>query len=77
MNFIYDDRADVSAGVMFSDSDLLGCPVRVTVSPRNLKEGCCEITARDKSFAHKPTVADTANKVQEIVNELKAQLAVK
>ena len=74
---IYDDRADVSAGVMFSDSDLLGCPVRVTVSPRNLKEGCCEITARDKSFAHKPAVADTAAKVQEIVNELKAQLAVK
>ncbi len=74
---IYDDRADVSAGVMFSDSDLLGCPVRVTVSPRNLKEGCCEITARDKSFAHKPAVADTAVKVQEIVNELKAQLAVK
>ncbi len=74
---IYDDRADVSAGVMFSDSDLLGCPVRVTVSPRNLKDGCCEITARDKSFAHKPAVADTADKVQEIVNELKAQLSVK
>lgn len=74
---IYDDRADVSAGVMFSDSDLLGCPVRVTVSPRNLKEGCCEITARDKSFAYKPAVADTAAKVAETVNELKAQLAVK
>ncbi len=74
---IYDDRASVSAGVMFSDADLLGCPVRVTVSPRNLKDNCCEITARDKSFTHKPSVDETAAKVMEVVNELKAQLAVK
>ncbi len=74
---IYDDRATVSAGVMFSDADLLGCPVRVVVSPRNLKDGCCEISARDKSFSHKPAVAETADKVLEVVNELKAQLAVK
>ncbi|MBQ8614079.1 MAG: proline--tRNA ligase [Ruminiclostridium sp.] len=74
---IYDDRATVSAGVMFSDADLLGCPVRVVVSPRNLKDGCCEISARDKSFSHKPAVAETADKVLEVVNELKAHLAVK
>ena len=35
---IYDDR-NVRPGVMFSDADLLGCPVRVVVSPRNLAEG--------------------------------------
>jgi len=74
---IYDDRASVSAGVMFSDADLLGCPIRVTVSPRNLKDNCCEITARDKSFSHKPSVDETAAKVMEIVNDLKAQLTVK
>ncbi len=74
---IYDDRATVSAGVMFSDADLLGCPVRVIVSPRNLKDNCCEITARDKSFSHKPSVDETAAKVQEVVNELKAQLTIK
>lgn len=45
---LYDDR-HVSAGVMFSDADLLGVPVRVIVSPRNLKEGCCELVTRDKS----------------------------
>ncbi len=73
---IYDDRASVSAGVMFSDADLLGCPVRVIVSPRNLKDNCCEITARDKSFSYKPSVDETAAKVQEVVNELKSQLTV-
>ncbi len=47
---IYDDR-NVSAGIMFSDADLLGVPVRVIVSPRNVKNGVVEITARDKSFS--------------------------
>ncbi|MBR6737109.1 MAG: proline--tRNA ligase [Clostridia bacterium] len=46
---IYDDR-NVSAGIMFSDADLLGVPLRVVVSPRNVKNGVVEISARDKSF---------------------------
>ncbi len=45
---IYDDR-EVRAGVMFSDADLLGVPIRVIVSPKNLQENCIEITTRDKS----------------------------
>ena len=46
---IYDDRP-VSAGVMFSDADLLGVPVRVIVSPKTLARGAAEVSARDKSF---------------------------
>jgi prolyl-tRNA synthetase len=38
MEVIYDDR-NIRPGAMFSDADLLGVPVRVIVSPRNLKEG--------------------------------------
>ena len=34
---IYDDRK-ARPGAMFADADLLGVPVRVVVSPRNLKE---------------------------------------
>lgn len=49
---IYDDRS-VSAGIMFSDADLLGVPYRIIVSPRNMKEGCCEIACRDKKFTKK------------------------
>jgi prolyl-tRNA synthetase len=33
---VYDDR-EVRPGVMFSDADLLGVPVRVIVSPKNLR----------------------------------------
>jgi len=32
---LYDDRSDVSAGQKFADADLIGCPVRLVVSPRN------------------------------------------
>ncbi len=66
---IYDDR-QVSAGVMFSDADLLGVPLRVIVSPRNLKESCCEISARDKSFSEKVPVEETAKRVTELIKEL-------
>ena len=66
---IYDDRA-VSAGVMFSDADLLGVPLRVIVSPRNLKDGVIEISARDKSFSEKLAPADVADRVQQKIAEM-------
>ena len=42
---LYDDRAE-SAGVKFNDADLLGLPVRIVVSPRNLKQGVVEVKRR-------------------------------
>jgi len=47
---IFDDRP-VSAGVMFSDADLLGVPVRAVVSPKTCERGVIEISYRDKSWA--------------------------
>ncbi len=69
---IYDDRA-VTAGVMFSDADLLGVPVRVIVSPRNLKESVCELVTRDKSVSKKVPVSDIKTEVKALVEELLAQ----
>lgn len=69
LEVIYDDR-NVRAGVMFSDADLLGVPVRVIVSPRNLEEGCVEITARDKSFSEKDSLESASQRVKEIVSSL-------
>ncbi|MBE6936335.1 MAG: proline--tRNA ligase [Ruminococcaceae bacterium] len=69
---IYDDRK-VSAGVMFSDADLLGVPVRVTVSPRNMKAGVCELSTRDKSVAEKPTLEEIADRTEALVKELLAK----
>ncbi len=67
---IYDDRASVSAGVMFADADLLGVPVRVIVSPRNLKENYCEVKTRDKSIAENVVVENCVDRAQEVLNEL-------
>jgi prolyl-tRNA synthetase len=38
---LYDDR-NASAGVKFNDADLIGIPLRLTVSKRSAKEGCIE-----------------------------------
>lgn len=42
---LYDDRL-LSAGVKFQDADLLGMPVRITVSPRSLAQGGVELCRR-------------------------------
>jgi prolyl-tRNA synthetase len=42
---IFDDR-DERAGVKFNDADLIGCPIRVTVGEKNLKEGMVELKPR-------------------------------
>ena len=55
---IYDDREGVRAGQMFADADLLGVPIRVVVSPRNLQEGKLEISTRDKSVKEMVDIAD-------------------
>jgi prolyl-tRNA synthetase len=42
---LYDDREE-TAGVKFNDADLLGMPLRVTVSPRALEKGSLEVKRR-------------------------------
>jgi prolyl-tRNA synthetase len=43
---LYDDR-DERPGVKFKDADLMGMPLRVTVSERSLKQGGLELKRRD------------------------------
>ena len=45
---LYDDRPDQTAGVKLNDADLLGLPVRMVVSPRNLRNGVVEFKERIK-----------------------------
>jgi len=46
VDVLYDDR-DESAGVKFADADLIGIPLRLTVSPRSIKAGGIESKRRD------------------------------
>lgn len=68
MEVIYDDR-NIRPGAMFSDADLLGVPVRVIVSPRNLKEGVCEIVTRDKTVSMKVELDKVIDTVKEMIAE--------
>ncbi|MCL2015881.1 MAG: proline--tRNA ligase [Defluviitaleaceae bacterium] len=63
---IYDDRP-VRPGVMFSDADLLGVPLRVVCSPRNLKENVCEIIARDKSVQQKTPIGQVLEEIENLL----------
>ncbi|MEX2230312.1 MAG: proline--tRNA ligase [Dehalococcoidia bacterium] len=46
LEVLFDDRAE-SPGVKFNDADLLGMPIRLTVSSRNHKAGVVELQLRD------------------------------
>ena len=48
---LYDDRPDQAAGVKLNDADLLGLPVRLIVSPRNLNNGVVEVKGRREDTA--------------------------
>ena len=66
---LYDDRAD-SPGVKFNDADLIGLPIRVTVSARNLAEGVVELKRRDQDKSQKQFV-----KIEEILGAIKEEIA--
>ena len=60
---IYDDR-NVSAGVKLTDSELMGIPIRVLISPRSLSNEEVEITIRK-----------TGEKIMVNLNELNSALS--
>ncbi len=64
---IMDDR-NVAAGVQFADADLLGVPLRIIVSERNIKTNQLEITTRDKKIKKIIQVEDLEREIEEILN---------
>jgi prolyl-tRNA synthetase len=63
---LYDDR-DESAGVKFADADLIGIPLRVTVSKRNLKENAVELKRRSEKDSEMVPLAAVAERIADIV----------
>ncbi len=50
IEILYDDR-DAGAGEKFADADLIGCPYRVVVSEKTLKENSVEVKKRNQEGA--------------------------
>ncbi|MBI2858044.1 MAG: proline--tRNA ligase [Chloroflexi bacterium] len=61
---LYDDRIE-SPGVKFNDADLLGLPIRVTVSPRTLKTMSVEIKRRSRKDAEIRPIGEAVNTVKD------------
>ena len=51
LTFLIDDR-DESPGSKFKDADLLGIPIRLTISPRSLDKGGVELKRRSEETLH-------------------------
>ena len=64
---LYDDRPDQAAGVKLNDADLLGMPLRLVVSPRNLRNNVVEMKGRSETEA---TLEPLDNVIQSIRDRL-------
>ena len=64
---LYDDRAE-SAGVKFNDADLIGLPMRLVVSQRNIRNNIVELKRRAESDAEQVAAADVIDKVKSLLS---------
>lgn len=48
VDVLWDDR-EMSAGEKFADADLIGCPIRVLISPRSIQNGGVEVKLRNET----------------------------
>ena len=67
---LLDDRFE-SPGVKFNDADLLGIPLRITVSPRTLDKGGVELKWRNQKASEVVSLDELVNRVRNLVSTAK------
>ena len=60
---LMDDR-NVAAGTQFADADLLGVPLRLVISKRNLEKGELELATRDKKIKKSIKLEDLEKEIE-------------
>ena len=73
---LYDDR-DESPGVKLNDTDLIGLPIRLTVSERAIGQGGVEMKLRSKADKVVVPLEETAARVRSELAALEAEIASK
>ncbi len=68
LEVLFDDRKE-SPGVKFNDADLLGIPIRVTVSPRTLKKDSVEIKRRSEKEPELVPLEGITERLKELVRQ--------
>ena len=67
LEVLYDDR-DESTGVKFNDADLLGIPLRVTISPRSLEKDSIELKWRSEKKSELVPVEEAVERIRELIS---------
>ena len=71
---LYDDREE-RAGVKFNDADLIGIPIRLTVSKRSLKAGGVELKLRRSAERTVIPQDEVLSRVTDQIEALEAEIA--
>ena len=66
LEVLYDDRNE-SPGVKFNDADLLGIPVRVTISPRTLEKNSVEVKWRSEKESQLLPLKGAVSRLKELI----------
>lgn len=69
LEVLYDDRAE-RAGVKFKDADLIGLPLRITVSDKAAQEGTVEVRVRRTGEARDVKLDELASTVKAMLAEI-------
>jgi len=70
---LYDDRRE-SLGARFKDADLIGAPIRLTLTPRSLERGGVEIKARSEADSEIFPTDEVLSVVQRKISDLESSL---
>jgi prolyl-tRNA synthetase len=73
---LYDDR-DESPGVKFNDADLIGLPVRLTVSERALGQGGAEMKLRREQEKVIVPLDETVARLQSVIQSMQDEISSK
>jgi prolyl-tRNA synthetase len=68
ISVLFDER-DERAGVKFNDADLIGCPIRVTVGEKGLKEGMVELKLRKEKENQLVSINEISRKTKSILDQ--------
>ncbi|MGB7095501.1 MAG: proline--tRNA ligase [Anaerolineales bacterium] len=73
IEILFDDRQE-RPGVKFNDADLIGIPIRLTVSDRALQAGGIEVKRRDQKDKNIIPIEEIINHVNAMIADLQADL---
>lgn len=72
---LYDDRKD-TAGVKFTDADLIGIPIRITIGNKSLKENKAEVKLRRNGEEKEIPLDNLLNEIKMLIKEEKDRIKI-